>query len=58
MLDLSTLADEELAGRVVLRDAAALELLYDRYVRQCFGLAVRMLGEAAVGDEIVQEVFL
>ena len=58
MLDLSTLADEELAGRVVLLDAAALELLYDRYVRQCFGLAVRMLGDAAVAEEIVQEVFL
>jgi RNA polymerase sigma-70 factor (ECF subfamily) len=58
MLDLTSLTDEELAGRLLVRDSAALELLYDRYVRQCFGLAVRIVGDAALSEEIVQEVFL
>ncbi|HET9494445.1 MAG TPA: sigma-70 family RNA polymerase sigma factor [Chloroflexia bacterium] len=58
MLDLTTLTDEELAGRVGQRDSGALEQLYDRYVRQCFGLAVRIVGDAALAEEIVQEVFL
>jgi RNA polymerase sigma-70 factor, ECF subfamily len=58
MLDLSALADEELASRVLKSDSAALEQLYDRYVRQCFGLAVRIVGDGALAEEIVQEVFL
>ena len=58
MLDLTTLADEDLASRVAQSDAAALEQLYDRYVRQCFGLAVRIVGDSALAEEIVQEVFL
>jgi RNA polymerase sigma-70 factor (ECF subfamily) len=58
MLDLTVLADEELAGRVVQHDPAALEQLYERYVRQCFGLAVRIVGDTALAEEIVQEVFL
>jgi RNA polymerase sigma-70 factor (ECF subfamily) len=58
MLDLNALADEELASRVLMSDSAALEQLYDRYVRQCFGLAVRIVGDGALAEEIVQEVFL
>lgn len=56
-MDLSPVADDQLVLRVAEGDAAALESLYDRYVRQCFGLAVRMLGDAAVAEEVVQEVF-
>ena len=58
MLDLSSLSDEMLLSRVVQRDSAALEQLYDRYVRQCFGLAVRIVGDTALAEEIVQEIFL
>ena len=58
MLDLSPIADEQLVVRVANGDASALEALYDRYVRQCFGLALRLLGETALAEEVVQEVFL
>lgn len=34
-----------------------METLYDRYVRQCFGLALRLVGEPALAEEVVQEVF-
>jgi RNA polymerase sigma-70 factor (ECF subfamily) len=58
MLDLSSIADDQLVARIAQGDASALEQLYDRYVRQCFGLALRMLGDSAVAEEVVQEVFL
>jgi RNA polymerase sigma-70 factor (ECF subfamily) len=58
MLDLSPIADEQLVQRIVSGDASALEALYDRYIRQCFGLALRMLGDSAVAEEVIQEVFI
>ncbi len=58
MLDLSPIADDQLVLRIAGGDAAALEALYDRYVRQCFGLALRMVSEPALAEEVVQEVFL
>jgi RNA polymerase sigma-70 factor, ECF subfamily len=58
MLDLTGIADEQLVNQVAGGDASALEQLYERYVRQCFGLALRMLGEPAHCEEVVQEVFL
>ena len=58
MLDLSPIADHQLVSRIAAGDAAALEALYDRYVRQCFGLALRMVGEPGLAEEVVQEVFL
>lgn len=58
MLDLSPIADDQLVRRIAAGDAAALEALYDRYVRQCFGLALRMVSEPALAEEVVQEVFL
>jgi len=38
-------------------DATSLEVLYDRYVRQCFGLALRLLNNPQIAEEVVQEVF-
>jgi RNA polymerase sigma-70 factor (ECF subfamily) len=58
MLDLSPIADDQLVLRIAGGEAAALEVLYDRYVRQCFGLALRMVNEPALAEEVVQEVFL
>ncbi len=57
MLDLSPIADDQLVLRVESGDPSALEALYDRYVRQCFGLALRMLDDTALAEEVVQEVF-
>lgn len=57
MLDLSLIADDQLMHNVAAGDAASLEVLYDRYVRQCFGLAMRLLNNPQVAEEVVQEVF-
>lgn len=58
MLDLTTSTDVLLLERIGSGDASALEQLYERYVRQCFGLALRMMGDAALSEEVVQEVFI
>jgi RNA polymerase sigma-70 factor (ECF subfamily) len=58
ILDQPRLADDQLVVRIAQGDASALEELYDRYVRQCFGLALRMLNDSALSEEVVQEVFL
>ncbi len=58
LMDLLPLTDDVLVARLEHGDAAALELLYDRYVRQCFGLALKILGDTALSEEVVQEVFL
>ncbi len=50
--------DEELAQLVAGGDAAALELLYDRYSRQAIGLAYRIIGQLELAEEVVQEAFL
>lgn len=57
-MDLLQSTDDQLVGRLAGGDAAALEMLYDRYVRQCFGLALRIVGDPRLAEEIVQEVFL
>lgn len=56
-MELTVIADDQLMGRVGEGDAAALEVLYDRYVRQCFGLALRLLQDPPLAEEVVQEVF-
>ncbi len=57
MLDLSPIADDQLMRNVANGDATSLEVLYDRYVRQCFGLALRLLNNPQIAEEVVQEVF-
>ncbi len=57
-MDLLPSTDNQLVVRLADGDAKALEQLYDRYVRQCFGLALRMLSDVALAEEVVQEVFL
>ncbi len=58
MEDLKEISDEHLLVMIAAANAAALEELYERYVRQCFGLALRILGEPALCEEVVQEIFL
>jgi RNA polymerase sigma-70 factor, ECF subfamily len=57
-VDLLASTDTQLIERVAQGDARALEQLYDRYVRQCFGLALKIVGDNALAEEIVQEIFL
>ena len=50
-------ADEQLMTRVRNGDAAALEILYDRYAALIMGFAFRLLADRALSEEIVQETF-
>src|SRR5437763_780308 len=49
--------DSDLLGRIATRDAAAFELLYHRYARPVYGLALRMLGDRGRAEDAVQETF-
>ena len=50
-------SDDQLMAAVAVGDCAAFEQLYDRHVRNCFGLAVRIVREPSTAEDIVQEVF-
>jgi RNA polymerase sigma-70 factor, ECF subfamily len=50
-------SDAELLARVGQRDQAAFELLYQRYIRSVFGLALRRLGDRGHAEDAVQEAF-
>jgi RNA polymerase sigma-70 factor (ECF subfamily) len=50
-------SDGELLGRIARGDRAAFELLYERYARAVFGLALRRLGDRDRAEEAVQETF-
>ncbi len=56
--DYSTLDDEALMRLLVQRDVRALEALYQRYSRPIFSLALKILGDREVVEEVVQEVLL
>ncbi len=47
-----------LMERVRTRDVAAFESLYDTYHRLVFGIALRMLADAALAEDLTQAVFL
>lgn len=49
--------DGELIQRVARGDAGAFELLYRRYARPVFGLALRRLGDRMRAEDAVQETF-
>ena len=50
-------SDAELLARVGDRDRVAFEILYSRYVRSVFGLALRRLGDRGHAEDAVQEAF-
>jgi RNA polymerase sigma-70 factor, ECF subfamily len=50
-------SDAELLARVGERDREAFEMLYGRYVRPVFGLALRRLGDRGHAEDAVQEAF-
>jgi RNA polymerase sigma-70 factor (ECF subfamily) len=56
--DLEKLSDDQLMIAVAQGECSALEKLYDRYVRSCFGLALSIVYEPSLAEEIVQEVFV
>ena len=50
-------ADEELVGRVLRREEAALGAIYDRYGRLVYTIALRITGDREAAEEVMQDVF-
>ncbi len=53
----STLRDEELLALIGQSDELALGVLYDRYGRLVFSIALRITGDRLSAEEITQDVF-
>ncbi|MHB8508797.1 MAG: sigma-70 family RNA polymerase sigma factor [Candidatus Dormibacteria bacterium] len=51
-------ADADIHQALAERNPAGLERLYDRYAGLCIGLSLKMLGDSARAEDVVQEVFL
>jgi RNA polymerase sigma-70 factor, ECF subfamily len=51
------MGDEELVGQVAQGDERALSELYDRYSRPVYATGVRLLGDAHLAEELVQDAF-
>jgi RNA polymerase sigma-70 factor (ECF subfamily) len=49
--------DGELLEQVAKRDRKAFEVLYQRYARSVYGLAIRRLGDRGRAEDAVQETF-
>ncbi len=54
---LSMSSDERLLAHLAHGELDALDLLYTRYARPVFTLAVRVLGDASDAEEVTQDVF-
>ena len=50
-------ADGELLRRIAERDVDAFDLLYQRYARAVYGLALRRLGDRSRAEDALQETF-
>ena len=57
-MDYSKLDDAALVALVSRRDEGALSALYDRYSRLAFSLAVRIVGDRALAEEITVDSFV
>ena len=54
---LSATPDETLAAQVARGDSAALEVLYDRYASRVLGISMKIVGDQALAEDILQETF-
>ena len=54
----STVSDHALLCGIQNRDERALADLYDRYARLLFTLALRIVGDRAMAEEVLQDTFL
>jgi len=55
---LAASSDEDLLERVASGDEHALAATYDRHAGPVYSLAMRILGDAGVAEDLVQELFL
>jgi RNA polymerase sigma-70 factor, ECF subfamily len=51
------LSDEVLAAQVARGDSQALEALYDRYARTVLGISLKIMGDQAAAEDVLQETF-
>ena len=56
--DLTTVSDAHLIVLVTQGDQDALAMLYERYSRAVYSFSLRIVGDAQVAEEILQEVFV
>jgi RNA polymerase sigma-70 factor (ECF subfamily) len=56
--EIRSCADDVLMEHIARGDTQAFEELYDRYVRGCFGLAMKIVREPSIAEEVVQDVFM
>jgi RNA polymerase sigma-70 factor (ECF subfamily) len=52
------LTDEQVLAGIAQGDHAALAMLYDRYSSAVFALALRIVADREVAEEVTQEIFL
>jgi len=51
------MSDEILAVRVAQGDGAALEAFYDKYASTVFGIALKVIGDRGMAEDVLQETF-
>jgi RNA polymerase sigma-70 factor (ECF subfamily) len=51
------LSDEVLAARVARGDSTALDALYDRHASTVLGILVKVIGDRALAEDVLQETF-
>ena len=56
--DFAHLSDEAVVALAARREEAALAELYDRFGRVAYGLALRVVRDAALAEDVVQDAFL
>ena len=52
------ISDQTLLGRLQAGDEAALGALYERYAPLLYSLAVRVVGDRQLAQEVIQDTFL
>ncbi|WP_168123856.1 RNA polymerase sigma factor [Paenibacillus sp. HB172176] len=50
--------DRQLMSQIALKDSSALEQLYDQYEMPLYSFVMRMVKDAMLAEEIIQELFL
>src|SRR5262245_34044712 len=55
---LTSIADAHLLSLAASGEREALEALYYRYSKACFGVALKIVADPYLAEEVVQDVFL